>query len=213
MAVVATIVFAASSAGCTSGTSGVTGEGPVQSETRQTDTFTRIDVSEGIGVTVLIGPAQPLEVSAQENILPVVATDVEGDTLRIHGSESYSTSEGVEVAVVIPTLLGISMSGGSQGSIEGLDTETLDIELSRGASVTATGSASSVALNMSGGSRAGLEDLIAQTITLDLSGGAAATVQASSEVSGSASGGARVSVLGDAQLNVEVSGGSEVTRN
>lgn len=209
LAVAATIVLAASSAGCTSG---VTGEGPIQSETRQTDAFTRIDVSGGISVSVLIGPAQPLEIRAQENILPVVATDVEGDTLRIHGTEGYTTSEGIEVEVVIRTLLGISMSGGSQGSIEGLDAENLDIELSGGAGVTATGSASSVALNMSGGSRADLEDLIAQTITLDLSGGAATTVQASSEVSGSASGGARVSVLGDAQLNVEVSGGSEVSR-
>jgi hypothetical protein len=50
-------------------------------------------------------------------------------------------------------------------------------------------------------------------ITLDLSGGATATVQASDQVSGSASGGSRASVFGDAQLNVEVSGGAEVTRD
>jgi hypothetical protein len=104
-------------------------------------------------------------------------------------------------------------SGGSQGRIEGLDAERLDIGLSGGAGLTATGMATSVALNMTGGSRASLENLTATTITLDLSGGTTATVQASDRVSGSASGGSRVSVLGDAQLNVEISGGGEVTRD
>jgi hypothetical protein len=210
VAVVATMVLAGL-AGC--GSSRVTGEGPVQSETRNADPFTRIEVSGGISVTVRIGPTQALEVSAQENILPVIATDVEGDTLRIRSTESYSTSEGVEVAVATPALVGISMSGGSRGRIEGLDAERLDIGLSGGAGLTATGTATSVALNMTGGSRASLENLTASTITLDLSGGTTATVQASDRVSGSASGGSRVSVLGDAQLNVEVSGGGEVRRD
>jgi len=210
VAIAATIVFAGL-AGCES--SRLTGDGPVQSETRKADAFTRIAVSGGIGVTVRTGPTPALEVSAQENILPVIATDVEGDTLRIRSTESYSTSEGVEVAVTTPALVVISMSGGSQGRMEGLDAERLDIELSGGAGLTATGTATSVALNMTGGSRASLENLTATTITLDLSGGTTATVQASDRVSGSASGGSRVSVLGDPQLNVEVSGGGEVTRD
>jgi hypothetical protein len=210
VAIAATIVLAGL-AGC--GSTGVTGEGPVQSETRKADAFTRIEVSGGIGVTARIGPSYALEVSAQEKILPLIATDVEGDTLRIRSTESYSTSEGVEVAVATPALVGISMSGGSQGRMEGLDAERLEIELSGGAGMTATGTVTSVALNMTGGSRASLENLTATTITLDLSGGATATVQASDRVSGSASGGSRVSVLGDAQLNVEASGGGEVTRD
>jgi hypothetical protein len=208
--VVASMVLAGL-AGC--GSSGVTGDGPVQTETRKADAFTQIEVSGGISVTARIGSSYALEVSAQENILPFIAIDVEGDTLRIRSTESYSTSEGVEVAVTTPALVGISMSGGSQGRIEGLDAERLDIELNGGAAVTATGTATSLALNMTGGSRASLENLAATTITLDLSGGTTATVQASDRVSGSASGGSRVSVLGDAQLNVEVSGGADVTRD
>lgn len=204
----ATMVVAGSS-GC--GASRVTGEGPVQSETRQAGSFSQIEVSDGIGVTVRIGPAESLEVSAQESILPIITTDVEGDTLQVGSSEAYTTSEGVEVVVVTPALDRLSMSGGSQGLVGGLDVQRLDIELSGGAGVTAMGASDSVTLNMTGGSRASLEDLAAETIILDLSGGANATVQASDEVSGSASGGSRVTALGDAQVNVEVSGGAEVT--
>jgi hypothetical protein len=205
------IVLAVITAGC--GLFRVTGEGPIQSENRQADAFSRIEVSAGIGVTVRIGSARSVEVRAQENILPIIATDVEGDTLLIRSTRSYSASEGVEVTVVTPMITGISMSGGSQGHIEDLETERLDVDLDGGAGLTVTGVASSLALDASGGSRAELGNLSATTITLDVSGGSIATVQASDEVSGSASGGSRVTVLGDPEVSVGVSSGAHVAQD
>jgi len=209
VAVGAAMLIGGITAGCQLG--GTRGEGPVASETRDATAFTRVEVSSGIGVTVSIGPTQPLQVRGQENILPIITTKVEGDTLRIGSSRGFSTSETVEVVIVTPTLNGISMSGGSQGHVEGLEEDSLNVELSGGAGLTATGTTSIVALTMSGGSRATLDGLSAGTVTVDLSGGATATVQASDQVIGTASGGARISVLGDAQLNVETTGGSQVT--
>jgi Putative auto-transporter adhesin, head GIN domain len=202
------IVLAAMAAGC--GLFRVTGEGPIRSERRQAGAFSRIEVSTGIGVTVRMGPTRSLEVRAQENIVPIIATNVEGDALRIRSTRSYSASEGVEVTVVTPMIAGISMSGGSQGRIEGLETERLDIDLDGGARLTVKGVASSVALDASGGSSAELANLSATTITLEVSGGSTATVQASNEVSGSASGESRVTVLGDPAVRVEVSSGAHV---
>jgi hypothetical protein len=204
------IVLAAITAGC--GLFRVTGEGPIQSENRRADAFSRIEVSAGIGVTVRMGPARSLEVRAQENILPIIATDVEGGTLRIRSTRSYSASEGVEVTVVTPMIAGISMSGGSQGHIEGLETGSLDTNLDGGARLTVTGVASSLALDASGGSRAELGNLSANTITLEVSGGSTATVQASDEVSGSASGESRVTVLGEPEVSVDVSSGARVAQ-
>lgn len=201
------VVPAWSMVGCT------TGEGSVMSETRDAGPFTRIEVSGGIsGVTVQIGQSASVEVRAQENILPLIRTEVEGDTLVITGTgQGFTSSQGIEVVVVTPTLTEISMNGGSQGQIEGIDAASLNIELDGGSQLTVTGVASTVGLEASGGSTADLEDLSASAVTLDVSGGSSATVQASDEVSGSASGESQVTVLGDAQVNVEVSSGAEVT--
>jgi hypothetical protein len=205
------IVLTAFTGGC--GLFRVTGEGPIQSETRQADAFSRIEVSAGIGVTVRMGPGRSLEVRAQKNILPVIATNVEGDTLRIRSTRSYSASEGVEVTVVTPTVAGISMSGGSQGHVDGLETEHLDLDLSGGAGLTVTGAAGTVALDASGGSHAELANLSATAITLDISGGSTVTVHASDQVSGSASGESRLTVLGDPEVSVEVSSGAHVAHD
>jgi hypothetical protein len=200
------IVLAASIIGCNRGA------GEVKTETRQVSAFSRIDVGGGIGLTVRIGPAQPLEIRAQENILSIITTDVQGDTLRIGSKQTYTTSEGVQVTLVTPSLAGISMSGGSQGQIAGLAADELAIDLSGGAGLTTSGTARTLIVNATGGSRGTLSDLTASTVSVDVSGGSTASIRASQEVNGSASGGSRVTVLGDAKLNVQATGGSDVRR-
>ena len=191
---------------------GRAGEGPLTTETRQVTGFTRVDATNGIGVTVRIGQTTSVEVSAQANILPIIATDVEGNTLTIHGTAGFNTSTGVGVTVVMPALAAITLSGGSQGVVEGLDTDRFEIALDGGADLTATGTASVLTLRCSGGSSARLDALAAETVNVQASGGANVTLRASNEVAGSAEGGAQVTVLGNATLNVETSGGASVTR-
>jgi hypothetical protein len=190
---------------------GRAGQGPLKSETRTTPAFSKVEVSNGIRLAVQIGPTQSVEVRAQENILPVIATEVQGDTLRVHSTQGFTTSEGVTVTVVNPTLSGIAMSGGSQGTATGLASESLGIELSGGSALTATGSATKLALDISGGSRAILNELIAATVVLDASGGSNVQVHASGDVTGSASGASRVTVTGGGKVNVESTGGSVVS--
>ena len=189
---------------------GTRGEGAVASETRQTDTFSRIESGAGIHVSVGIGPASPLEVRAQGNILPLIVTEVSGGTLRIRSAKGYTSSEKVEVILATPTLDGIVLSGGSRGSIDGLASDAFAVELSGGSVLTATGSATAIDLNVSGGSVAELAELAAGTVDVDMSGGSRAELKATDRVTGSASGGSRVSVAGGADAQVDTTGGSQV---
>ena len=190
----------------------VQGQGPVTSETREVGAFSRIEATAGIRVVVRIGPSEAVKVTAQENLLPVVATDLRGDTLSIEASEDFTTLEPVTVTVVVPALDGITLSGGAQAVIDGLDAESLELRIRGGAQVTAAGSVGSVALHADGGATAGLEDLSARVATVSMEGGATATLTASDEVTGTAAGGSRLTVLGDADVLVDVSGGSVATR-
>jgi hypothetical protein len=200
------LVLVGALAGC------VQGQGPVTSETREVGAFSRIEASAGIRVVVRIGPSEAIEVTAQENLLPVIATDLRGDTLSIGASEDFTTLEPVTVTVVVPALDGITLSGGSQAVIDGLDAESLELRIRGGAQVTAAGSVGSVALHADGGATASLENLSVRVATVSMDGGATATLTASDDVTGTAAGGSRLTVLGDAVLSVEESGGSVVAR-
>jgi hypothetical protein len=201
----ALVVLAATVTGC-----GTRGEGAITSETRQTDAFSRVESSAGIRVSIGIGDASGLEVRAQGNILPLIVTDVSDDTLRIHSSKGYSTSEAVEVILTMPELQRIVLSGGSRGTVAGLASDAFAVQLSGGSVLTATGTAKTMSVGVSGGSIAELAGVTAATIAVEASGGSRAELMATDLVNGSANGGSRVTISGGANSTVDAAGGSQV---
>ena len=89
----------------------------------------------------------------------------------------------------------------------------LDIVLSGGAGLAATGRATDVTLEASGGAQADLATLTVKTMSVKLSEGATAALSVSDQLTGTASGGAVAKVVGGAALNVQTSGGASVTSN
>jgi len=190
----------------------ISGQGPITVETRETRPFTRVEVGAGIRLAIAIGPAGPLEVSAQQDILPAIATDVLGDTLHVGANEDFTTTEPVTVTMSAPSITGISMSGGASATIVGLAAETLDLSIKGGARLTIAGSAEAVTLTADGGSSVDLGGLSAGAVSVAINGGATAIVRASDDVRGSAAGGARLTVRGNPAIGVESSGGANVVR-
>ena len=191
----------------------IQGQGPVTTEARDARPFTRLEVGAGIQVDLTIGPAGPLRVSAQANVLRAVETSVSGDTLRIAANQDFTTTEPVTVTVTAPVLDAVSLTGGAQARIEGVSAATFGLGVNGGAHATVLGSVGSIVLDADGGSTVDLRGLIVGTADVRLAGGATATVSATSQVHGSASGGAHLLVLGGAALDVQASGGAEVSRD
>jgi hypothetical protein len=188
------------------------GSGPVVTETRTVPAFTRIDANFGIGVEVRVVPAEPIQVEAQEDLLPFIETRVEGSTLRISSMREIGFDAAPRVILSGPDIEGITLNGGSEGELEGLSNRSFEADLGGGAVLTATGSSENVEIRGSGGARALLRGLSAQDVTVELSGGSFAEVAASEVVGGGVSGGARVVVTGDARLDVATTGGGEASR-
>ena len=204
------LLIAGAGTGCSLGET--RGEGAVKTEARDVAAFSRIETSAGIDVKVTFKPTPSLEVHAQENLLPLIIAEVKNDTLHLRTAHGYFTTEKVEVVLTTPSLTRLVLSGGTHGQITDLQADDMELELSGGSRLDATGKATNLALRMSGGSAAGLQDLETGTIKLDASGGCNATVRASGEVRGAASGGSRITVIGDAALSVDTTGNSYVGR-
>ena len=205
----ALLAFAGLATGCT----GAKGEGQNVAESRTVAAFQRVDAAFGIDVIIHVGPAQPIEVRAQSNILPFVTTAVESGTLHIRANQELNALVAVTVVITAPDVEAIALSGGSDGTVTGFAGDQLDVAMSGGGDLTIAGTATKVSVEASGGSEAHLSDLAIGTLEVELAGGSTVTARVSDEVRGSASGGAHVTVIGDARLNVQTSGGAQVGRN
>ncbi len=169
------------------------------------------EFSFGIVIDLTVGEAPAITVEAPENLLPIISTEVRGDTLRITGTSDFFVATPVKVHVATPDLEAVKLFGGSIVVADEVALDSLGIELSGGAQFTATGSAAMLALEVTGGVMAHLDQLAADLVTLELSGGAQASVNATDTVLGDISGGAHVTVLGP-QVEVDTSAGGSVDR-
>lgn len=214
--------------------SAVVGSGIAATETRPVDAFRTLRAESGFRVSLTRGP-RALTVTADDNVLPLVETVVEGDVLvlRLQPGTSLSTQRGLVASLTTDVLEGVEVSGGGRvsGPVSGTSTFPVEasggseldlselmaslvtVSASGGSTVTLSGTTSEARVTASDGSTLDTRALGASRVTVDLSGGSQARVKASNEVTGTASGGSTLTVSGaPPTISVSASGGSTVSR-
>jgi Putative auto-transporter adhesin, head GIN domain len=210
----------------------VRGSGRTTRELRDLPRFDAVEVHSGIHAVVEIGAQAPVQVDADDNILPLLVTEVVDRTLsiRFRHDADVQSEQPVRVKVRAPAVhrleatggselraeveagedLEVRSSGGSEVRVRGLNANRLSVSGSGGARVQLSGAADLVKLRISGGSRVRAAALAARTVSVHGSGGASAEIRASDVLRGSLSGGSTVHLVGPASSRVSTSGGSSV---
>src|SRR5215213_4377219 len=159
--------------GCSVGIPGaLQGSGAVKSEVRTVTDFTKVEVRHGIKLELTIGTPATVELTAQENLLPITTTTVTNGTLVVDATQNYTASSAITVKVTVSTLTEIALNGGSAGNATGIVAGTLTLNASGGAALTASGTADALTIDASGGGVLDLSALAAKTAAVELTGGA-----------------------------------------
>ena len=208
--IVATALAALAWSACT----GVIGDGKASKESRELGSFTRVSTSAGIAVDVTRADFAVV-VEADCNILRLIKTEVVGDELRIGIKDGTSVwpKLPMQVRISMPSLAGLSTSGGAKAKAHAVDSGELAVAASGSSEVTIDGKASSLTVELSGASRVSLQDLQCESAKVSASGGS--TLQApglsSHALTLSASGASQLTIAGTAEsLDIEATGASRV---
>lgn len=210
----------------------VRGSGRPGRQTRDLAPFEGVEVGGGIHVTVITGPRRAVEIEADDNVLPLIETRVDGGKLKIrfrrHGNiwnsgdinvtvqqPSFSSLEAAGGASIQADLgstpdLSLDASGGAVILARGVEARSLAVSVSGGGRLELAGSADRLRLECSGGARLKAGKLRARVVQVDGSGGCTGQIEASEMVRGQLSGGCQLHVTGKASSRVATSGGSSV---
>ena len=82
----------------------IQGSGVVKTESRTVPAFSKIELAGSPDVEVVVGPAVSVTVTADDNVLPFIDTEVKGETLKIGSHDSYNSHVGVKLKITVPTL-------------------------------------------------------------------------------------------------------------
>ena len=209
----------------------VRGSGKSGRQSRELPPFDSVEVGSGIHVIVTTGPAKAVEVDADDNVLPLVETRVDGGKLHVgFRRHNFWNSGDVTVTVQQPKFSELAASGGASidaalakaadlalessggGAIvaRGLEVTQLSASASGGARLELAGTADQVKLRFSGGARLRAARLRARVVQVDGSGGCSGEIEATELIRGELSGGCGLHVIGKASSRVATSGGASV---
>ncbi len=205
------------------------GSGDAATESRDVEEFADISVSGAIKLDVTVGPALAIAVTADDNILPHVKTEVTADRLKIYVDESYSSKLGVKVQMAAPALRGLRASGAAKTKVMkatgerfrlGLsgasecrwqgEVDALALKFDGGSQAAFSGTAGRLEMNCSGASKVDSRDLAVKTLKAQLSGASTARVKVSDELNVVASGASTLRFSGEPRISKSVSGASTV---
>jgi len=191
----------------------VKGSGVLASETRSASGFTAIELAGSADVAVSFGDSESVVVEAEDNILPLIETIVQGSKLviRTKANTTISNSLPVRVTVTMKSLEAANLPGSGDITITGLKASSVDFDLPGSGNITADGTADTVKVNMGGSGNVQCGDLQAKSVTVTQNGSGNTTVFASENMDINFSGSGNVIYRGNpAKVNKSVTGSGSV---
>ena len=213
----------------------VVGSGQAASEPRTVGEFNAIAVSGGIRLKVRQGPTAAVVVSADNNLLPLLDTVVDGDKilqLRWKKGSSLRTRSRASVDVVAPQLRAVSSSGSADIDLDtmkspqlalsisgsgdirarGLANDELSIAISGSGDVQAAGQAGRLRVKIAGSGDVKTDALQADDVSVRIAGSGDASVRADKTLDVSVAGSGDVVYSGNASVTHKVAGSGSVRK-
>ncbi|MEN8201394.1 MAG: head GIN domain-containing protein [Bacteroidota bacterium] len=200
---------------------GISGNGQVEEETRDVSGFTGVHVSTGIDVYLSEGDDFAVKVEADENLMEVILTEVNGDMLVIKTDRvNIRSAKSKKVFVTLPELEELKIS--SAGDCEGMtpfhcddlrisissagdlsldvEAERINVDISSSGDARISGRTRELDASLSSAGDMHAFDLIADKVDVSVSSAGDARVHATEEISMNASSAGNIYYRGDAQV-------------
>lgn len=183
----------------------VSGSGNVVTETREVSGFTAVTLQGFGGVVIDQTGSETLTITADDNFLPYLETEVRNGTLFIRVRERVTFNNISELTFHInaAALNAIELSGAGTVRVNNLDTESWRVSLPGAGSITVSGRTTTQTVTLSGAGSYEAADLESREATIRSSGAGMAVVRVSDNLD----------VTIDGLGNVEYIGSPTVTQN
>ncbi|MGC4115914.1 MAG: DUF2807 domain-containing protein [Myxococcales bacterium] len=197
------------------GCGGVIGSGTEATQSREVTPFSKISMSAAMELEVQSGPVPSLTISGDDNVLPVILSEVEGDELKIsvEPNTTIIKQKPLVARVTTPSLVALGLGGGARARVSGVIEQDLTMMVGGGTEVTVIGRATNLTAEASGGSRLHLTELMVQDAHLIAGSNSTIDARVFGSVKADASSGATIAIRGGASVEKTETGGGKVTAN
>ncbi len=190
----------------------VKGSGKRVTQKRDVAPFTAISTDGAFEIEVVCQKNQGLEIEADDNILPLIETQVSGNTLRLRPTQNYSAEDPPKIKITVPNIEAFSANGAGKFQISGLNNEKLTVSLNGAPTLTASGTTKMIGIDTNGAAKVDTHNLRAAHAVVDSKGVSKVDLGVSDQLDVNVSGPSHVTYKGDPVVNKTVHGPGKVEK-
>ena len=206
------IVLIALGAACHGMRHGVSGSGKLLTEKRNVGSFNSISTEGAFDIEVVCQKPQDVEISGDDNILPLVTTEVSNNVLHVRNLRNYSTSQPLTLKISTPDLVGIHSSGAGTIEISGLKNDRFEIDVNGAPTIKASGETKALKIDTNGAGTVDTYKLRAARVEVESKGVSGVEVYAAEQLDVTVSGPSHVTYRGNPVVNKTVHGPGSVEK-
>jgi hypothetical protein len=202
-------------AGCSiiSTTAKVKGSGIVKTEKRSIAPFSALDIGCHGSFQVRFQEQTNLEITGDDNILPLITTEVKGGTLYVRSSKEYDPKDKLEIIVSTPDLNKFAFAGAGEAKLSNIKNERMEIAMRGAGSLSASGETKEADITLSGAGSVDAKDLHAVNAKVNSTGVGSVEIYATEKLDASASGIGEINYYGSPKIvNKQAGGLGEINR-
>ena len=157
---------------------------------------------------------ESLKISAEDNLLPRLTSEVEGDTLILGEKPNTRivTTKPISYTLTMKDISGLALSGSGTISAAKLTTAALRTTISGSGVITTGGSANDQDVDISGSGRYLADGLTSKTVKAEISGSGTASVVATELLDVKISGSGTLTYSGNPQVTQTLSGSGKLIK-
>ena len=175
---------------------GIRGNGNIKTDQRTISAFTNLDAGGAFLIEWQNG-APALSITADENLLSYIDSDVSGDTLHLHTRDQIWPTHGIKVVISSPTRSGAKISGAVRLTATQLAGPEFAFQSTGASRVTLDGSVDELLADMTGASELKANGLQTKTAEISTTGAADAELAVSEILKVAITGAGKVSYSGN----------------
>jgi Putative auto-transporter adhesin, head GIN domain len=195
-------------------TAAITGSGTAATATRDVPVFTTIETHGACKLTLRVGEAQSIKITADDNLLPYLTSEVKDGVLVLKSLVAVSTKNGIAYEITAPQIDRLLNSGAVAVNASGFSGPSLTVEASGAGSLVLAGKVDSFNSSLSGVGSLNADKLVADRVSVDVSGVGSAEIRAEKSLKANVSGVGSVKWRGAAtDVSKNVSGIGSVSKS
>jgi hypothetical protein len=185
----------------------VKGSGIKKTETRSPASFTALEVNCHGSIKVRFQEQNHVEISGDDNIVPLITTEVKNDTLYVQSSKEYAPSDKLQITVAIPNLKRFVFSGAGDVDLSNIKNDRLEIVMNGAGELLASGETKEADIALTGAGSLNAKDLHAVKAKVNSTGVGSVDIYATEQLDARAAGVGEINYYGSPKtVNRQVAG-------